>query len=176
MTRLVADLLLLARADAGRVGERRDCDLAEIAENAAAEVAPVADGHRFEVEDGNPVPVRGNPDELHRMVVNLLDNAARHTPGGGMVRLRIDAEDDRATVEVDDDGPGIPEELRSQIFERFTRGNGPADVSGGGGTGLGLAIVRAVAQSHGGEVSVGESPLGGARFTVELPLRGTGDF
>ncbi len=157
MNRLVGDLLLLARADAGRVGERSDCDLAEIAGNAVAEVSPVADGHRLEVENGNRVPVRGNPDELHRMVVNLLDNAVRHTPGGSIVRMRLDSDGGTAVVEVTDDGPGIPEGARDQIFDRFTRGNGPADVSGAGGTGLGLAIVRAVAQSHGGRVSVGDS-------------------
>jgi len=170
MSRLIGDLLLLARADAGRVSERSDCDLAEIAASAAAEVAPVADGHRLEVDDGKAVPVRGNPDELHRMVVNLLDNAVRHTPAGSTVRMRLGSEDGIATVEVADNGPGVPDALRDQIFDRFTRGNGPADLSGAGGTGLGLAIVRAVAQSHGGEVSVGDSPPGGASFRVKLPL------
>ena len=173
MNRLVGDLLLLARADAGRVSERSDCDLAEIGANAAAEIAPVADGRRLDVDDGTPVPVRGNPDELHRMVVNLLDNAVRHTPDGSTVRMHLMTERDSAVVEVADDGPGVPDPLRDQIFDRFTRGNGPADVSGVGGTGLGLAIVRAVARSHGGDVSVGDSSLGGAQFRVTLPLRET---
>jgi two-component system, OmpR family, sensor kinase len=171
MTRLVGDLLLLARADAGRVGERTDVDLAEIAANAAAEVAPVAGERLLSVENGQPVPVRGNPDELHRMVVNLLDNAVRHTPDGSKIELRLDADGNRVVVEVADDGPGIPDDMREQIFDRFVRGNGPADTSAGAGTGLGLAIVRAVAQSHGGDVKVSSSPLGGALLTVTLPAR-----
>jgi two-component system, OmpR family, sensor kinase len=163
MSRLVADLLLLARADAGRIGERTDCDLAEIARNAAAEVAPVAGERR-------PLAVSGSPDELHRMVLNLLDNAVRHTPDGSTIDLRLARNGDRAVVEVADDGPGIPEEMREQVFDRFVRGSGPADTAAGGGTGLGLAIVHAVAHSHGGEVRASRSALGGALFTVSLPL------
>ena len=73
-------------------------------------------------------------------------------------------------VEVADDGPGIPPRLREQIFDRFVRGDGPADTAGGPGSGLGLAIVRAVATSHGGTVEVAESAAGGALFRVRLPL------
>lgn len=173
MSRLVADLLLLARADAGRISERTDCDLAEIAGNAAAEVAPVAGGRRLNLDNGRPVPIHGNPDELHRMVVNLLDNAVRHTPDGSTIELRLEVDGDKATVEVADDGPGIPDGMREPAFDRFVRGNGPADTAIGGGTGLGLAIVRAVARSHGGEVKAGQSSLGGALVTVTLPLRKT---
>jgi signal transduction histidine kinase len=173
MSRLVADLLLLARADAGRISERTDCDLAEIAGNAAAEVAPVAGGRRLNLDNGRPVPIHGNPDELHRMVVNLLDNAVRHTPDGSTIELRLEVDGDKATVEVADDGPGIPDGMREHAFDRFVRGNGPADTAIGGGTGLGLAIVRAVARSHGGEVKAGQSSLGGALVTVTLPLRKT---
>jgi two-component system OmpR family sensor kinase len=170
MSRLVADLLLLARADAGRVGERTDCDLAEIAGHAAAEVAPVAGERRLSVANGQPLAVSGNPDELHRMVLNLLDNAVRHTPDGSTIELRLARNGDRAVVEVADDGPGIPEEMREQVFDRFVRGSGPADTAAGGGTGLGLAIVYAVAHSHGGEVRASRSSLGGALITVSLPL------
>jgi two-component system OmpR family sensor kinase len=170
MSRLVADLLLLAKADAGRIGERTDCDLAEIVDHAAAEVAPVVGERRLNIDNGRPVPVRGNPDELHRMVVNLLDNAVRHTPNGSTIELRLEADGDRAIVEVADNGPGIPDELREQAFDRFVRGTGPADTAAGGGTGLGLAIVRAVARSHGGDVEASRSQLGGALITVTLPL------
>jgi two-component system OmpR family sensor kinase len=171
MSRLVSDLLLLARADAGRVGERIDCDLAEIAGNAAAEVAAIAGDRHLKLENGQPAPVHGNPDELHRMVVNLLDNAVRHTPEGSEIELRLGADGERVVVEVADDGPGIPEHMQKQIFDRFVRGRGPADTSGSAGTGLGLAIVRAVAQSHGGKVNVGSSSSGGALMTVTLPAR-----
>jgi two-component system, OmpR family, sensor kinase len=171
MSRLVGDLLLLARADAGRVGARTRCDLAEAAGNAAAEVAPTIGERELRVENDRPLPVDGNPDELHRMVLNLLDNAARHTPPGSRIELRLRAEGPSAVIEVADDGPGVPVELREQIFERFVRGEGPADTAIGGGSGLGLAIVSAVARSHGGSAEVDESDLGGALFRVRLPLR-----
>ncbi|HKI66310.1 MAG TPA: HAMP domain-containing sensor histidine kinase [Solirubrobacterales bacterium] len=171
MSRLVGDLLLLARADAGRVGARTHCDLAEAAGHAAAEVAPTIGERELRLRSDRPLPVDGNPDELHRMVLNLLDNAARHTPPGSTIELRLRAEGRDGVVEVADDGPGVPEELREQIFERFVRGEGPADTAVAGGSGLGLAIVRAVAVSHGGSAEVGESDLGGALFRVRLPLR-----
>ena len=170
MSRLVADLLLLARADAGRIGRRGPCDLAEVAGSAAAEVAPVLGERLLAVESDRPLPVLGDPDELHRMVLNLLDNAARHTPAGTRIELRLGAAAGDAVVEVSDDGPGIPAGLRAQVFDRFVRGEGPADTATGGGSGLGLAIVRAVAASHGGRVELGESEPGGARFTIRLPL------
>jgi two-component system OmpR family sensor kinase len=170
MSRLVADLLLLARADAGRISERTPCDLAEIVGNVAAEVTPVAGSRRLLIDNGRAVPLQGNPDELHRMVVNLVDNAIRHTPEDATIELSLDVEEDEAIIEVADDGPGIPEGMREEVFERFVRGSGPADTSAGGGTGLGLAIVRAVVQSHGGEVEAGRSLLGGALLTVRLPL------
>jgi signal transduction histidine kinase len=173
MSRLVSDLLLLARADAGRVGEHRRCDLAEIAGNAAVEVAPMVGDRELGVDNERPISIEGNPDELHRMIVNLLDNAVRHTPPGARIDLCLGSAGDRAHVEVADDGPGIPADRRDQIFDRFVRIDGPADMAGGSGTGLGLAIVRAVAESHGGEVELGESKRGGALFRVSLPLSGS---
>ena len=170
MSRLVADLLLLARADAGRISERRECDLAEIVGDAATEIAPVAGTRHLQTGNGGPVHVQGNRDELHRMVVNLLDNAVRYTRRDGTIELRTVLDGEYARVEIADDGPGIPEEMREQVFERFVRGSGPADTAADGGTGLGLAIVRAVANSHGGDVSVASSPLGGALIVVSLPL------
>ncbi|MEX0971949.1 MAG: ATP-binding protein [Solirubrobacterales bacterium] len=171
MGRLVGDLLLLARADAGRIGARTRCDLAEAAGNAAAELAPTIGERRLRIENDRPLPVDGNPDELHRMVLNLLDNAVRHTPPGSTIELRLRARGGDAVVEVADDGPGVPAELREQIFERFVRGDGPADTAVGGGSGLGLAIVSAVARSHGGSAEVGEAELGGALFRIRLPLK-----
>ena len=92
MRRLVGDLLLLAHADAGRIGARTHCDLAEAAGHAAAEVAPTIGERELRVRSDRPLPVDGNPDELHRMVLNLLDNAARHTPPGSTIELRLRAE------------------------------------------------------------------------------------
>ncbi len=173
MSRLVADLLLLARADAGRSGAHRRCDLAEVAGNAAVEAAPLMGDRLLRVENENPLWIEGNADELHRLVLNLLDNAARHTPPGSTVELRLGEEGGEAIVEVADDGPGIAPELRSQIFDRFVHGEGPADTATGPGSGLGLAIVHAVATSHGGTAAAGESEGGGALFRVRLPLSGS---
>jgi two-component system, OmpR family, sensor kinase len=170
MSRLVGDLLLLARADAGRIGARTRCDLAEAAGNAAAEVAPTVGERQLRIENDRPLPVDGNPDALHHMVLNLLDNAVRHTPPGTTIGLRLRAEGSSAVVEVADDGPGVPPELREQIFDRFVRGDGPADTATPGGSGLGLSIVKAVAVSHGGRVEATASPAGGALFRVRIPL------
>jgi signal transduction histidine kinase len=169
MSRLVSDLLLLARADAGRAGSRRECDLSEVAAAAVSEVRPVANGRSLTIDDGGPVPVEGNPDELHRLALNLLDNGLRHTPEGTEIKISVERQDGDAVLEVSDDGPGLPAGMEDQVFSRFVRGNGPADVAPDMGTGLGLAIVKAVATSHGGEVVAGESSNGGARFTVRLP-------
>jgi two-component system, OmpR family, sensor kinase len=170
MTRLVGDLLLLARADAGRIAARTRCDLAEIAGNAAAEIAPTVSERQLRIENDRPLPLDGNPDELHRMVLNLLDNAVRHTPPGATIELRLRPSGDQAILEVADDGPGVPPDLRDQVFDRFVHGEGPADTAVGGGSGLGLAIVKAVATSHGGTVEVTEAPAGGALFVVRVPL------
>ena len=172
MSRLVADLLILARADAGRRSEPERCDLSKIAREAFEEVHPVAGDHDLIAEIEPDAGLLGRPDELHRMVVNLLENAVRHTPEGSSIELSLRRNGAGAALDVSDDGPGLPPGMEEQVFERFVRGAGPADrhASKGEGTGLGLAIVRAVADAHGGEVSAGASELGGARFLVRLPL------
>jgi signal transduction histidine kinase len=171
MRGLVSDLLLLARADAGRTGARQECDLAEIAAAAVSEVRPVANGHGVSLATAGRVPVDGNPDELHRLAVNLLDNGVRHTPAGTDIEIAVARRNGHAVLEVSDDGPGIPEGMEEQVFSRFVRGSGPADSGADSGAGLGLAIVKAVATSHGGDVEAGPSSSGGARFTVRFPLR-----
>jgi two-component system, OmpR family, sensor kinase len=170
MSGLVSDLLLLARADAGRQAARTDLDLGQIAAGALEEVEPLAGDRRLESHLEGPLPMNGNPDELHRMVRNLLENAVRHTPEKTTVELTARRDGDEALLEVLDDGPGIPAGIEEQVFDRFVRGEGPADTIGGGGSGLGLAIVRAVARSHGGSVVAGKSTYGGARFSIRLPL------
>ncbi len=170
MSGLVSDLLLLARADAGRRVATRDLDLAAIATEALEEVQPLTGDRRLESHLDGPLPMQGNPDELHRLIRNLLENAVRHTPDRTTVELTARRDGNEALLEIVDDGPGIPADMESQVFDRFVRGDGPADTAGGGGSGLGLAIVRAVAESHGGSVSAGRSTYGGARFSVRLPL------
>ena len=167
MRRLVADLLLLARADAGRESPRQPTDLGAVLRDAAAEAAVVAADHELSVDAPPGVVVVGAADELQRMARNLIENAVTHTPAGTGVEARIRREAEWVTLEVSDDGPGIPAELGERVFERFVR----AGRDGGAiGSGLGLAIVRAVAESHGGSVAL-ESPPGlGARFVVRLPV------
>jgi two-component system, OmpR family, sensor kinase len=163
MRRLVGDLLLLARADAKRQLPREPTDVGRVLVEAAAELGPVADGHNLAV-DADEAVVDGTRDELHRMTLNLMENAIRHTPAGTRVRARVVAHDDEVVVTVQDNGPGVPPELRERIFERFVRGDGDR----GSSSGLGLSIVRAVAESHGGKVTV-EDATPGARFVVRLP-------
>jgi signal transduction histidine kinase len=99
------------------------------------------------------------------LIVILVDNAVRHTPRGGSVRVRVRAEGADAVVEVEDDGPGIRAEDMPRVFERFWRAPGSA----GGGTGLGLAIAKSIVDLHDGRITVTNRPEGGARFSVRLP-------
>jgi len=169
MRRLVADLLLLARADAGRQTRHEPLDIGAVVREAAGEAAPLAEGHlmSLEVENGEPLAVEGSADELHRLAVNLIQNALVHTPAGTAVDVRARRDGPDIAIEVSDEGPGIPADLRPRIFERFVRGAG--DRNGRAGSGLGLSIVRAVAESHGGSVELSDNDAGGARFMVRLP-------
>jgi signal transduction histidine kinase len=173
MRRLVADLLLLARTDVGRIVRREPCDLAQIVVEAAAELGPVSGEHNISLEV-HPAVVEASRDELHRLAINLIENAVRHTPSGTEIRVRtgMASDEGNAQLVVEDDGPGVPERLASTLFERFVRGAGDR----GGSFGLGLAIVRAVAESHGGSVSLEPTHPGteqpGARFVVTLPTGG----
>jgi two-component system OmpR family sensor kinase len=111
-----------------------------------------------------PAFVRGTRDELHRLALNLMENAIRHTPRGTHVHGRVAIHDGDVLLTVEDDGPGVPDEVRERIFERFVRGHGDRGTS----SGLGLSIVRAVAESHGGSVELQDAHPG-ARFVVHLP-------
>ncbi len=166
MRRLVADLLLLARSDAAHVAAREPCALDRIVVEAASELGPVSAAHEISL-DVQPASVEGSRDELHRLTINLLENALRHTPPGTAIRVSTKTgADERVELVVEDDGPGIPDELRPTLFERFVRGAGDR----GGSFGLGLAIVQAVAASHGGSVKAESTPgSDGARFVVSLP-------
>jgi signal transduction histidine kinase len=113
------------------------------------------------------VIVDGSRDDLHRLTLNLVENALLHTPPGTPVLVSVHADGPVGVLEVADRGPGIPPDQREHVFERFARNGG--DGSAAGGSGLGLAIVRAVADAHGGTVQVGDAPGGGARFEVRLP-------
>ena len=168
MRRLVADLLLLARADAGREPPRRTVDLSDVVTDAAAELEPVAGDHEISVSAPRGLEIEGVRDELHRLVLNLMENALRHTDPGTAVEASVERRNGNIVLAVEDDGPGIPPELQEKVFERFFRAHGDRS----GSSGLGLSIVRAVAESHQGSVSL-EPPLDGrgARFVVRFPAR-----
>ncbi len=179
MRRLVADLLLLARTDAARVVAREPCDLAQIVVEAAGELGPVSGAHEITLNI-HPAQVMGARDELHRLTINLIENALRHTPPGTTIHVTTLTTPDRhVELVVEDNGPGVPAELEPTLFERFVRSAGDR----GGSSGLGLAIVQAVAVSHGGSVTLERSQLSkkpgtqtGARFVVRMPAYSDLDY
>jgi two-component system OmpR family sensor kinase len=167
MRRLVADLLLLARADAGREVPAVPVDLSAVAREAAAEAGALSSDDPLSLDLPDPVVVSGVADDLHRLAGNLVENALLHTPPGTPVTVSVRREGDSAVLEVADRGPGVPQELRERVFERFASGAGDGATSRG--SGLGLAIVKAVADAHGGRVELSAADGGGARLRVTLP-------
>ncbi|WP_243719127.1 HAMP domain-containing sensor histidine kinase [Actinomadura sp. 7K534] len=165
---LAADLLLLARIDAG---ERPPLETVALGRLVRDEVAHRAASGRMPPRssvEADP-QVTGVPRQLSRVVGNLLDNAGRHADE--VVRLSLREDAGQAVIQVADDGPGVPPADRGRIFERFVRLD-DARSRDEGGSGLGLAIVRDVVVAHGGGITVGEAPEGGALFEVRLPVSG----
>jgi two-component system, OmpR family, sensor histidine kinase PrrB len=166
--RLLEMLQTLARGDAGAALPRESVDLPALTESAveaARSRHPDVTWH-LKAPRGE-LRVTGWPDGLRALVDNLLENAARHGRPGGEVRTELAANGAALVLTVDDDGAGVEASERERIFERFRRGNGART----DGSGLGLALVRQQARLHGGEVSISDSPLGGARFRVSLADR-----
>jgi signal transduction histidine kinase len=164
---MVEDLLLLARSDSGAVVlERVPVQLDDLAGEAAAALAgPAAARGVTVVVDPAPAPVTGDPTRLRQLASILIDNAIRHSPSGGEVRVAVRAGGGTASLSVVDDGPGIRADDMPHIFDRFWRAPGaPA-----GGTGLGLAIAKWIAERHDGSVVATSPESGGARFDVHLP-------
>ena len=167
LTSLVEDLLLLARSDSGAISlERVPLHLDEVATEAAAAFAKRAEAAGVTLEvDPEPTSATGDPARLHQLVTILVDNAVRHSPPGGTIRITARAGSDGATLAVEDAGPGVAAEHRARVFDRFWQAPGAPD----GGTGLGLAIAKWIAEHHDGTIAVDSSHLGGARFTLHLP-------
>ncbi|ACU37900.1 HAMP domain-containing histidine kinase [Actinosynnema pretiosum subsp. pretiosum] len=164
--RMVVDLLEISRSAEHELTDPDPIDVAELLRNvltARRSTVPLD-----AVDEA--VLVLGDHRMLDRVVSNLLDNAERHA--GGAVRVGLLRRGDRARIEVDDAGAGVPEQLRERIFERFDRGARAGSRGGAGGSGLGLALVAQHVRRHGGVVRVEERPGGGARFAVEIPEAG----
>jgi len=167
MSRLVQELLMLARADAGQHLELAPVNVASIASDVCRQARRLHPGRQIELLDGKATaPVEGNADALKQLLWILVDNAVRHTPEKSAVKVSVERETGAVALSVDDEGPGIPIADREQIFERFYQAD-PART--GEGTGLGLAIARWIAREHRGSVVAGESSQGGASFQVRLP-------
>jgi two-component system OmpR family sensor kinase len=169
MTRLVEDLLLLARLDSGRPLDREPVDLSRVAVDAVSDAHVAGPDHRWELDlPEDPVIVCGDAARLHQVVTNLLANARVHTGPGTVVTTRLVSDATHSVLTVTDNGPGIPESLQSEVFERFARGDSSRSRKGGS-TGLGLAIVSAVVKAHDGTIELDSTP-GHTEFTVRLPL------
>jgi signal transduction histidine kinase len=167
LTDLVDQLLLLARTDSGSVEiERVPVDLAEAALEAVDGLAGIARTHGSTVElDVEPVELEGDPARLRQLVSLLLDNALRHGPSGQHVQVRLRGTSSGASLQVDDQGPGIDPDDLPHVFERFYRARDATP----DGTGLGLAIAHWIVDRHGGSIRAENLPTGGARFSVSLP-------
>jgi two-component system OmpR family sensor kinase/two-component system sensor histidine kinase QseC len=166
--RLVEQLLALARSEPGAPPTAMEpLDLSELVRQAVADTVPLAMSRGIELElfADAPVAVQGDRIGLATLVRNLADNAVRYSPAGSRVELRVALDRGAPVVQVDDAGPGIPLAERERVFDRFYR-RPASDIDG---SGLGLAIVRGVAQRHGAQVSLGDSPLGGLRVRVRFP-------
>jgi len=170
VTRLIAELLDISRIDSGRLEVRRQpVDMvAAVRRHIEAHTAAGQPADRFVTRVTEPLPwLWADPDKVDQVLGNLLENAVRH--GEGTVTVEVASapvrnDDEGTAVTVSDEGPGIPEESMGRVFTRFWRG------SKRGGTGLGLYIVKGIVEAHGGAISVGRSPGGGAEFRFILPV------
>ncbi len=167
LTSLVDDLLLLARSDSGAISlDRLPLDLGDVAAAAASSLVKPAGAKDVSVEvDPEPAIVEGDAARLRQLVFILVDNAIRHSPKGGHVRVAVRREGASALLDVEDDGRGVSPEDMPHLFERFWRASGAPS----GGTGLGLAIAKWIVDRHHGSIEVSNRQGGGAHFRVRLP-------
>jgi len=163
MDAMIAATMAFVR-DASYPAERRRLELVSLVESVADEMAET--GKNVIAEVGPPVVIDGDPVALRRLVNNLLDNAVKF---GACARARVYRDQSTVVIEVDDDGPGIPESERERVFEPFHRGE-PSRSRETGGAGLGLAVVRSVARAHGGDADLQNRTEGGLRARAHLPL------
>lgn len=173
----VNDLLDVAKLDAGKLAATyENVDLADLVRRTAGHFDSAAQEHQFTytIETPPSLPAQVDPDKIQRVIMNLVSNAFKFTPAGGTIRCRLAGEERsgdvrRAVLTVADSGPGIPAQARDAIFERFFQLEN-SSTRRVGGTGLGLAIAKDFVELHGGKITVGVAPEGGALFRVELPV------
>jgi two-component system OmpR family sensor kinase len=176
MSRLVEDLLLLARLDSGPALDVGPVDLTELVLNAVSDARAAGPDHSWTLALPDvPIAAIADANRLHQVVANLLANARTHTPAGTRVQTGLAVDGSTVVLTVVDDGPGVPAEIQGRIFERFTRADTSrvraVGAAQGASTGLGLAIVAAVIEAHQGTVTVRSVP-GHTEFSVRLPLAG----
>ncbi|MBS9535773.1 HAMP domain-containing histidine kinase [Mycobacterium sp. M1] len=168
MTALVEDLLLLARLDSGRALEHETVDLSALVIDAVSDAHVAGPDHQWRLDlPDEPVLVAGDAARLQQVLTNLLANARTHTGPGTVVTAGLTVDGPEVVLRVTDDGPGIPEPLQREIFQRFARGDSSRSRKAGS-TGLGLAIAAAVVKAHGGSIAVDSRP-GHTEFSVRLP-------
>ncbi len=167
ITHLAHQLLTLSRLEPQQIQAPKIVDLAQLTRDAAERWIPLALERSIDLGfELNPAKVMGNPIWLEELANNLIDNAIRYTPSGGVVTVRCNDTSNQVNWEVEDNGPGIPKEEHERIFERFYR----LDTTGVDGCGLGLAIVREIANSHNASITIEKGPnLGGALIRVIFP-------
>ena len=175
LSRLVEDLLLLARADAGQsILNCEPMNIDDLCAQTAEYLSPLAEEKEqrliFKAPAVTPLKIHGDAQRLKQMLLNLLDNAIKYTPRGGTVTLSLRQENKDAVLQISDTGRGIPAEDISHIFERFFRHSRSTSDKTVQGFGLGLSIVKWVVDSHGGKISAASKLGQGTTFTVRLPL------
>ncbi|MDR1833534.1 MAG: HAMP domain-containing histidine kinase, partial [Propionibacteriaceae bacterium] len=169
MSKLVNDLLLLARLDSAPTPQWAPVDFTSIVLNAVSDARAAGPDHNWALNVDEELVVNGDGNQLHQVVANLLGNARTHTPAGTTVTTTLGRFGDSVLLTVADDGPGVPAEVKPTIFERFTRADASRSrMSGVQSTGLGLSIVAAVTAAHGGVVSLDSRP-GHTVFSVRIP-------
>ena len=171
LSRLVANLLALARADAGVPLKHRLLDLDEVVLDAYHEARQLSQGQVLTLDPFELIQVIGDEDRLKQLVLILLDNALKYTPANGYVTLGLQRLETGSKITVRDTGVGISPEDLPHVFERFYRAD-PAHGRDPGGTGLGLPIARWIVEQHGGKITLESQPGHGTIATVYLPLPG----
>ncbi len=169
VSRLVDELLLLARSDIGQTMREQVVELHEVVTTAVADLRALPDGARVSLDTLEPITITGDTDRLRQVITGLLDNARKYTAPDSHIHVSLEQRRGEAVITVSDEGPGIREEDLAHVFERFFRGS-HARASDPGGAGLGLAIARVIIEQHQGHIEIESDPATGTTVTIRLPI------